>query len=551
MHISEFIQKWRGTELTEKSASHEHFIDLCRVFDHPTPAEQDQSGKEFTFEKGATKPDKSDGWADIWKRDYFAWEYKSPGKDLEEAYKQLQRYEDALENPPLLVVCDMDRFIIRTKFTNMKTEKHEFSLLDLREEANYEILRSVFHEPERLKPGRSIQAITQDAAGRIGDIAQDMRGRDLDPQEVARFLDRLVFCLFAEDIGLLPDDLVSRSVRNFRGDPKHFHNVLEHLFDAMADGDVFGPEKLHHFDGSLFRGEEPLEMTRDEIDKVYQASRLDWSQVDPSIFGTLFERGMDPEKRSQIGAHYTGREDIETLVEPVVMWPLRREWDEIKETVENLLTTGRKSGEPRDGPIPKQVQTKARNEGRGLVRKFHNRLTQVTVLDPACGSGNFLYVTLQLLKGLEKEVIIYAADRLELEIGARVGPWQLYGIEKSPYAHELAQMVVWIGYLQWQLANGYPFERDPVLRPLDENITCRDAILDLEDPDDPREPDWPKVDYIVGNPPFLGNRHMPEYLPEQYLSALWDLYEDRLGGKPDLCCYWFERARRHMEQGNV
>ncbi|MCK4376371.1 MAG: class I SAM-dependent DNA methyltransferase, partial [Candidatus Brocadiae bacterium] len=488
MDALDFMRIWRDVDLSERSASQQHFCDLCELLDHPKPAEADPKGEWFTFERGATKQSGGEGWADVWKRGFFAWEYKRRHRNLDAAYDQLLEYREALENPPLLVVSDMERIIVHTNFTSTPTEVHEVPLARLAEPRSLEVLRAVFHHPDRLRPGRTSQAITAEAAERIGDIAGSMRGRGLDPHQVAHFLNRIVFCLFAEDIELLPEGLFSRLVDRTHRQPERFHRMLARLFDAMAEGGDFGVDTIRHFNGDLFVRGPVLEMTEDEIGRVHGASRLDWGAVDPSIFGTLFERGMDPGKRSQIGAHYTSREDIETLVEPVVMWPLRRDWDSTKQTVENLLATGRKSlprgpgrgdGRKSKKPPSKAVRTKARNESEHLVRRFHQKLTMLRVLDPACGSGNFLYVTLQKLKDLEKEVILFAPDRGLGQIMPMVGPWQLHGIEISPYAYDLAQMVVWIGYLQWVKANGFRIDRDPVLRPMEGNFQCKDAILDL------------------------------------------------------------------------
>ena len=175
MNAPEFILKWRRVELTERSASHEHFMDLCRLLGHKTPVEADPTGEWFTFEKGASKHTGGKGWADVWMRAHFAWEYKGTHKDLDAAYDQLLEYREALENPPLLVVSDMDRIIVRTNFTSTPTEKHEIPLERLGEPRNLEILRAVFGDTDMLKPGRTSQTITADAAERIARIAQQMR----------------------------------------------------------------------------------------------------------------------------------------------------------------------------------------------------------------------------------------------------------------------------------------------------------------------------------------------------------------------------------------
>jgi len=552
MNVAEFVKKWQRVDLKERSASQEHFIDLCRTLGHPTPVEADPTGETFCFEKGAAKEGGGDGFADVWKKDFFGWEYKCRHKDLDDAYSQLLRYRDALANPPLLVVCDMDRIVVHTNFTKTVSAVHDIPLDRLGEPRNVEILRAVFFDPDKLKPGRTSEAITREVAEQFAGVADSIRGRGIDPSQAAHFLNRLVFCLFAEDIGLLPDMIFTRIVEKSGGDPERFGKLIAQLFEAMAHGGDFGMESIRHFNGNLFNDASVIPLTVDEVKRITGALRLDWSAVDPSIFGTLFERGLDPGKRSQLGAHYTSREDIELLVEPVVMQPLRREWDEVRQTVESLLATGKKkvavTGKDAK-PLSPPALRKARLEADSIVHQFLTRLHGVKVLDPACGSGNFLYVTLQKLKDLEKEVILYAMQRGSGGYLPQVGPWQLYGIEINPYAHDLAQTTVWIGYLQWTRANGFGWPQDPVLRPMERNFLCMDAILDLSDPANPKEPDWPKVDFIVGNPPFLGGNRIRKELGDKYVDALFRQYAERVPAFADLCCYWFEKARAHIEHG--
>ena len=574
MTAQDFIHKWRNVKLTERSASQQHFLDLCALVDHPTPAAVDKTGEAFTFERGAKKRadelvSTQNGWADVWKKGFFAWEYKGPHKDLGKAYQQLQQYREDLENPPLLVVSDMDRIVIHTNFTATPVEVREIPLAGLGDPDNLAVLHALFHDPEKLRPGQTSERITAKAAGRLADLAQSIRARGCEPRSVARFLDRLVFCLFAEDIRLLPPGLFTDLLDKTHDEPAKFAKYTGQLFEAMAHGGDFLLQEILHFNGNLFSDCEVLELTPDELSMLHETAQLDWSAIDPSIFGTLFERGMDPGKRSQLGAHYTSREDIETLIEPVVMLPLRREWCEVRTAVEHLLVTGRKATKDtldraRDqreviAPDPparkpaKGTRTKARGEAWRILGRFHERLYHLTVLDPACGSGNFLYVTLQKLKDLEKQVIVYAGDKLSERFIPMVGPWQLYGIELSPYAYDLAQMTVWIGYLQWTRANGFGITQTPVLRPMEHNFQCRDAILDWDgNPDSqPAEPEWPRVDCIVGNPPFLGNRMMAGELGDDYIAALSSVYTGRLGGRPDLCCYWFEKAREQIAEGKA
>ncbi len=550
MTPAEFVAKWRKVELGERQAAQSHFADLCRLVGHQTPTDADPSGEFFCYEKGAEKHGGGDGWADVWKRGYFGWEYKGKHKDLDTAYDQLLLYREALENPPLLVVCDLDRILVHTNFTGTRKELHEIPLDKLAEPRSLEVLRAAFFEPEKLKPGTTSQTITAEAASRIGEIAQRLRDRGLDPHEVARFLDRVIFCLFAEDVGLLPNRVFTQLVEKARRDPERFSRLAGQLFGAMTVGGDFGVDTIRRFDGNLFDDARVLDLTADEIEAIYNASRLDWAAVDASIFGTLFERGLDPDKRSQLGAHYTSRADIETLVEPVVMQPLRREWAEVQRRVTNLLATGKKEPAGNEKAPAGKALKKAQEEAVRDVRRFLEHLAHVHVLDPACGSGNFLYVTLQKLKDLEKEAILFAQVELGASFLPLVGPWQLHGIEINPYAFELAQMTVWIGYLQWIRDNGFGSTEDPVLRPM-ENFECKDAILDLSDPENPKEPGWPKVDFIVGNPPFLGGKFLRRGFTDDYVDHLFELWSEAVPREADLCCYWFEKARQAIADGKA
>jgi hypothetical protein len=203
MTPQQFIKKWERSNLRERSASQSHFNDLCAVLGEATPTDADPDGSWYTFDKGAKKTGGGDGWADVWKRGYFAWEYNGKHKDLDAAFAQLQRYAIALENPPLLVVSDMDAIRIHSNFTNTVQEIHFIPLAELGTLHNLDVLRWVFADPEKLRPGQTRQRITEHAAGGFAELAQALRDRGYDPQRVAHFLNKLLFCLFAEDVGLL------------------------------------------------------------------------------------------------------------------------------------------------------------------------------------------------------------------------------------------------------------------------------------------------------------------------------------------------------------
>jgi len=548
--LPDFVNKWRSSSLTERAGAQMHFIELCDVLSEPHPASEDSSGATYTFEKGGTTIEGKQGFADVWKRGCFGWEYKGKHKDLNVAYQQLLKYREDLENPPLLVVCDLELFEVHTNFTGTAKQVYRFSLDDLlKNQATadcklppLEVLRAVFTDPARLRPDRSTADVTEMAAAEFATLADSLRARGVDPQRAAHFLMRLLFCLFAEDIGLLPPKLFSVLLERTRHRPADFKARLAQLFAAMATGGAFGADDIAHFNGDLFTDAEVFDLSAEDIETLLRVSKLDWSAIEPAIFGTLFERSLDPDKRSQLGAHYTSRDDIMLIVEPVLMAPLRRRWVEVKAKAEKLLER------PKPGKAAgKKLQTALRN----LLLGFVHELSQVRVLDPACGSGNFLYVALKLLLDLWKEVSVFGATHgLAHLLPYQVNPAQLYGIEINVYAQELASVVVWIGYIQWLHDNGFGVPPPPILQRLD-NIRRMDAVLTHDAHGGPLEPEWPQADVIIGNPPFLGDKKMREGLGDKYVDDLRALYADRVPGGADLVTYWFEKARAQIGENKA
>jgi hypothetical protein len=550
LSVAQFQQKWHGVTLKERSASQSHFNDLCHMLGVPPPIDADPTGAFYTFEKGAEKSEGGSGWADVWFRHHFAWEYKGRHADLKKALAQLQQYRDALENPPLLVVCDLDRFEVHTNFTNTAKKVYAFGLDDLDRPEHLAVLRALWTDPSSLRPDTTPEAVTREAAERFGCLAASLHARDVAPQRAAHFLVQLLFCFFAEDVGLLPrglfTDLLARSVRQ----PERFPARIEGLLTAMRDGGDYGSVALDRFNGGLFETVNVVPLTGAELATLAEAGRLDWASVEPAIFGTLFERSLDPSQRAQLGAHYTGRADIERVVGPVVLDPLRRRWEEVKAHAEGLkakwetaeATATRERRQRRRG----DAVANARAAFANVLFAFQEELAGVRVLDPACGSGNFLYVALAGLKNLEKEIVTYGAENGLPALLPRVGPGQLAGLEVNEYARELAQVVVWIGYLQWMTANGFQVNRDPVLEPL-ETIRLQDALLDRSDPEHTKEAEWPATDFIIGNPPFLGDKRIRRVLGDEYFDSLRAVYADRVPGMANLVCYFFEKARAEIE----
>lgn len=532
--------------LTERASSQPHFEDLCRLLDQPTPTDADPTGEFYTFEKGATKragpTGGKRGWADVWKKGCFAWEYKGPHANLDKAYQQLQQYRESLKNPPLLAVSDIQTIQVHTNFTNSIKQVTTFTLDDLLVPEKLDQLRRVWTDPPAFRVAETPEQVTERAAREFARLAELLRQRNEDPDRAAHFLIRLLFCLFAEDVLLLPEKLFSKLVAATRTRPEAFVAQLRQLFGVMSTGGFFGVDQILHFNGGLFDDEEVIELDAEGLRVLNRLTRLDWGSIEPAILGTLFERSLDPKKRAQLGAHYTSREDILAIVEPVLMAPLRRKWTEVQQQARSLA-------ERRDASSGGQ-RTQRHNDLTRLLTGFVEEIAVMRVLDPACGSGNFLYVALKQLLVLEKEVVAFAREVDVPTFFPKVGPEQVHGIELNEYAHDLATATVWIGYIQWLRDNGFGRPDEPILKPL-ETVTQMDAVLAYDEQRIPVEPEWPEADVIVGNPPFLGIRKMREEMDNDYVEDLRKLYEGRLPSSVDLVCYWFEKSRALIELGKL
>ena len=525
MTSQEFIAKWHNVQFGEKQASQEMFLDICALVGHPTPVAYGNSDV-FTFEKSVPG-----GFADAYLEEHFGWEFKGSDAQLPEAINQLLRYQVYLKTPPLLIVSSFDTIHIRTNFPGMETILHVIPVAALDQTDNLAKLRNAFFNPSEFRPDRSVEQVTQETANLFRDIVADMEQHNEDPERLARYLNQIVFCLYAEDAGLLPDGLFSEIVRRQFRRPDLFNQAVDNLFAQMSGGGLFGSDEIPHFNGDLFHSADTVELSTTALQRLGEATQKNWRNIEPSIFGTLFERALDASKRSQLGAHYTGADDIMLVIDPVVMEPLRREWDATRHEVGELLADGDDAA------------------ARTRLVAFQQRLASVTVLDPACGSGNFLYLALRSLLDLEQQAIDFGAAQGWDDLAPTVKPNQMLGLEINHYAAELARTSLWIGYIQWHQSNGFPYRRHPILTPL-HTIRQTDAILDQSDPDNPTEPEWPAAEFIIGNPPFLGRGGLRGTLGDDYANSLYNIYDDRLPRTSDICCYWFEKARQSIELGN-
>ena len=523
----QFIDRWRDAGFGERQGAQSFFNDLCDLVGHATPAAYGDP-EVFTFEKSIPG-----GFADAYFEEHFGWEFKGNDAQLDGAFDQLLRYQVHLKTPPLLIVSSFQTIRIQTNFPGMETARYDIGIWELNLPEQLGVVRDAFFSPHRFRERlRSVDAVTRETASLFQSIVVDMEARNEDPERLARYLNQLVFCLYSEDAGLLPEGLFTRIVGQHYRDPATFDDAIRSLFRLMATGGYAGADPIAHFNGDLFNVVDTVELSTVALQRLGEACQRNWRDIEPSIFGTLFERALDASKRAQTGAHYTGAGDIELVVEPVVMTPLRREWETARREANNLL--GANEGEA----------------AQARLDAFRERLRSVKVLDPACGSGNFLYIALRSLLDQEREVIDFAAVQGWHGLTPMVQPDQMLGLEINHYAAELARTALWIGYIQWHQANGFPYTHRPVLTPLD-TIRQTDAILDATDPDHPVEAEWPTAEFIVGNPPFLGGKLLRTELGDGYVEALFSQYRGKVPAEADLVCYWFDKAQRAIAEGET
>jgi methylase of polypeptide subunit release factors len=557
MTAAEFARKWGpggiADGLNERAGAQPHFIDLCALLGVPSPADPNN----YCFERGLWGVSGGRRFADVWMRGHFGWEYKAPGGDMKKALEQLMQYALPLENPPLLIVSDRHTIQIHTHFTGHPSVCFDVSHGELRDPRKQALLRSAFLSPRDFRPIKTTEQLTQELAGSFARIADALRARGETPFRAAHFLTQCIFCCFAESVEVLPGQVFRRVVQK-RQSPAALQRGLAQLFEKMSEGGDFGADTIPWFNGGLFKQIDIPALSADEIALLAEVAGMSWASIDPSILGTLFERGLDPAKRHQMGAHYTDAATIERLVGPVVRQPLLAEWDAIKREIAGLLSKRdvlaiRAKGIPSSSSALKvrhsgikSRSTRANKRANDLQSGFMDKLQSFRVLDPACGSGNFLFLALKALKDIEHQVNT-DAEELGLERQIPVtGPQNVLGIELNEYAAELARATVWIGELQWRKEHGYGWKENPILDPLD-HIECRDAVLDERD----REAPWPTADVVVSNPPFMGDKKMHGELGIRYTTALRTAYQGRVPGGADLVCYWFEKARAQIEAGRL
>ena len=606
--IEAFIQRWSGSGGSERANYQLFLTELCSVLGLPLPepAGDDTRDNAYVFERRVVMPQpdgsSSNGFIDLYRRGSFVLEAKQTGKTLDSsgwdkamlrAHNQADQYARALPaaegRPPFIVVVDVGRNIeLYAEFSRSGAtytpypdpRNHRIRLEDLRQDEICQRLAAVWLDPLSLDPSRHSARVTRAIADQLASLAKSLEAAGHGAQEVAGFLMRALFTMFAEDIGLLPGRSFTQLLHRLRTKPENFAPMVENLWQTMNTGG-FSPileDKLLRFSGGLFADTHAIALDRDQLELLIRASEADWRYVEPAIFGTLLERALNPRERHKLGAHYTPRAYVERLVLPTIIEPLRDQWREAQAAALTHEQQGR------------------HKEAVAEIRAFHYHLCTVRTLDPACGSGNFLYVTLDHMKRLEGEVLNLLQDLgesqglLELQ-GVTVDPHQFLGLEINPRAARITEMVLWIGYLQWHFrTHGHVNPPEPVLRDFN-NIENRDALIDYDAveplldengqpvrrwdgvsyklspvtgervPDEsaqvaqtlyiaPRKAQWPKADYIVGNPPFIGSSTMRRALGDGYVDAVRGTWPE-VPESADFVMYWWHIAAETVRAGGA
>jgi len=624
--VEDFITRWKGSGGAERANFQGFALGLTELLDlpPPKPATDDDSNNDYRFERPVTfihTRERTRGIIDLYRKGCFVLEAKqgadrkaqgqggpepavpatgdAPAKarvghgvrgtrrwdgTMLKARGQADGYARAVARddgwPPFLLIVDVGHVIeLYADFSGQGQGYTQFPdggryriyLDDLRDEATRDLLRAIWTDPFGLNPALISARVTRDIAAHLAELGVSLEAQGHDSETVARFLMRCLFSMFAEDVDLIPKDSFTGLLKELRGHPEHAEPALAGLWKTMNTGGYSEAlfEDLKRFNGGLFAEADALPLHGMQLGLLIDAAEADWKQVEPAIFGTLLERALDKRQRHKLGAHYTPRAYVERLVMPTIVEPLREDWKDTQAAVQRLTEDGK------DGAA------------KALVKDFHRKLCEVRVLDPACGSGNFLYVALEAMKRLEGEVTALLEDLGEGQSalglsGMTVDPHQFLGIELNPWAAAVSELVLWIGFLQWHFrTHGHAAPSEPVLRDF-RNIECRDAVLDWAEktprveedgkpvtrwdgvtttrhpvtgeqvPDPaarvqvfdythPKPARWPQATFIVGNPPFIGASRLRDSLGDGYVEALWNAYP-KMPQSADLVMFWWEKA---------
>ncbi len=602
--IDAFITRWTAREGGAERANFQPFLTgLCAQLgvEPPEPAGHIQHLNRYTFERQVSREGEPTKFIDLYKSGCFILEAKQsrlpggkkvvamqqslPGLEPEQlgkpsirkgwdalmvnAKRQAEDYVFRLETnepaPPFIIVCDVGHcmelyadFSGTGRAYSYYPDRQNFRIFmdDLRNPALRARLATIWTDPLSLNPARENARVTREIADRLAKVGKALE-KNHPAEEVAHFLMRCIFTMFAEDVDLLPKGEFTKLLEECIDRPASFAPLLEELWAKMDEADYnkrfYSAFKQHlkHFNGNLFKAARAFAIGKEEIGELLAAAKVDWTRVEPAIFGTLLEHALDDKERSKLGAHYTPRLYVERIVQVTIMEPLRAEWRDVHIKIQEAVD----NADNKEEGLQKAI---------GFARAFHAQLCNTKVLDPACGTGNFLYVSLELMKGLEGEILEKLAElgfeALELE-RETVDPHQFLGLELNPRAAAIAELVIWIGALQqhYRIKKEHPPE--PILKAF-KNINSGgrngfDAVLTWDGYPAPqfetiqgertetapkaRRPEWPEAEFIVGNPPFIGGKDIRSELGDFYTETLWSVHK-HMNDSADFVMYWWDRA---------
>ncbi|CAD5932794.1 DNA methyltransferase [Planktothrix agardhii] len=507
------------------------FIDFCK--EHITGQEKkeaqtflDRFFKAFGYEgaleagakyeeaikKGSQKG--KTGFADlIWKPKVLI-EMKQRGEDLNKHYAQAFAYWQRLvpNRPRYVILCNFDEFWIFDFDNQLDEPVDKVALINLVERAS---AFAFMESGNRTPVFRNNQVeITEIAARRMGElftILQQRLSKQADSELIAqRFILQCVLAMFAQDRGLLPQDLFIACVQDCLQNKLSSYDIIGGLFREMNQTGITPAGRykgVDYFNGGLFSTIYPIDLTEKELEFLDVAARQDWSKVRPAIFGNIFEGSVNKKDRHSYGIHYTSESDIMNIVRPTIS----QYWEE-------------------------------RIEGANTLKQLYQLqldLLNYKVLDPACGSGNFLYIAYQELKRIEQLLIdkimskkTTNIDQLQISF---VTPHQFYGMDLNPFAVELARVTLMIAR-KVAIDKFNLTENSLPLDTLDDNIVCKDALFS----------DWVKADAIIGNPPFLGGKKLRQELGDNYTEKVYQQFPE-VKGQTDFCVFWFRKAHNNLD----
>jgi len=521
--FAKFAAKLEGDE---KSEAQTFLFHLLEAFNH----DANTLPENCTFEYRVRFPGDRTKFADLVWPGRVLIEMKSRGAKLSQHYQQTFDYWLNLvpHRPPYVVLCNFDELWIYDFNTQLQEPVDRIKVSELA--ARHSALNFLF--PRQFAPvfGNNWVAVTRKAAQSVADAFNSMVSRGEDRACARRYILQSVVAMFSEDIGLLPESLFTTLLEECRRGANSY-DLIGGLFRQMneqrpARGGRFAG--VDYFNGGLFAQVEPIELQPAEIGLLLDAAKENWSRVQPVIFGTLFEGSLLKEQRHALGAHFTYESDIQKIVRPTIVRP----WEERIAAAKNV------------------------SEMLELLRQ----LRAFRVLDPACGSGNFLFVAYRALRELEQNLLLrlFTQDKRQFEkVGTASGisPKQFYGLDVNDNAVETAKVTLMLArrlagrqaHEFWDAhadvlpggdTHALQFEKDLPLDNLDANIVCADALFTP----------WPEVDAIIGNPPFLGSRHLAKEHGYEYARKVHAKFPD-VPRMADFCVHWFRVTHDQLKPG--